>query len=156
MTTNSQKITVKKVSPLDAQVQKLIDKLNTYQISLYGQPACTLESAEELIQNKAYMVGAFINDRLVGIGAIKPMQTYVEVKRMWVEEAGRGRGVAKGMLEHLEQEAKSRQINQVYLETGNLHHAALKLYERQGYTICDRFGDYQPNEISVYFEKKLV
>ncbi|MDO1451772.1 GNAT family N-acetyltransferase [Rhodocytophaga aerolata] len=148
-------ISIKRVFPTDERVMSLIDKLNTYQISLYGVERCNLESPQSLVQNKALMLGAYDGQTLVGIGAIKLADSYGEIKRMYVEEAYRGSSIAENILRHLEEYARQKGMLRICLETGNKHHQALRFYQKQGYSQIERFGDYSPNQVSMYFEKTV-
>ncbi|MBT1701529.1 GNAT family N-acetyltransferase [Fulvivirgaceae bacterium PWU4] len=147
---------VKQVLPTDKDVVSLIEKLNEYQIGLYGLAACNLESPESLLVNNAFMVGAFMEDTLIGIGAVKIVDTYAELKRMFVREEYRGLPCATLILTELENYARSKGIAVVFLETGNQHHAAIRFYKRMGYREVDSFGAYRPNDVSVYFSKELI
>jgi putative acetyltransferase len=153
---NEKLIYIKTVSPTDPEVIKLIELLNQYQIGLYGIKYCTLESPEQLLKNKAFMLGAFFGATLAGIGGIKLLDTYAEIKRMYITEDFRGAGIADQILHELEEYAWQNNIRTVRLETGTLHHSAQRLYERRGYTKTERFGDYPPNPISVFYEKRLL
>lgn len=146
---------VKQVLPTDKDVVSLIEKLNNYQIGLYGLAACNLESPESLLVNNAFMVGAFIEGKLIGIGAVKIIDTYAELKRMFVSEDYRGLNCATLILTELENYARSNGIVVLFLETGNLHHAAIRFYKRMGYRQIDSFGAYSPNDVSIYFSKDL-
>ena len=79
---------------------------------------------------------------------------------MYVRPAVRGRGVARAILERLEEEARSEGIPRLTLETGDAQHDAMRLYERAGFTRCAAFGAYatMPPECvarSVFFEKRI-
>jgi len=96
----------------------------------------------------------------VGCGGIALFATFGEVKRMYVRDAARGRGIARALLSRLEAEAKSSGLDVLRLETGERQHAAIRLYERAGFRRCDAFGEYAsmaPGAIatSVFFEKRL-
>lgn len=144
---------IKEISPLDTGVGQLIEKLNAYQTSLYPPEKCHLESPETLIQNKAIMLGAFAEEQLIGMGAVKPMGDYAEIKRMFVDEHYRGTGVAKLILENLEQKALDLGFTIIRLETGSKHFAAMKFYEKQGYSYTEPFGNYPKNDVSVLMQK---
>ncbi len=148
-------ITISPVSPADEQVQKLIAKLDQFQIALYGRENCHLDSIEVLLQSGAHMLGAFSGDILVGMGAIKIMGGYAEVKRMYVEESHRGRGIAEAILSRLEAYAIEQKINRICLETGVYHEAAMRLYRKLGYRVIEQFGEYKVNGLSVFFEKQV-
>ena len=67
---------------------------------------------------------------------------------MFVDPSARSRGVAAGILERLEAEARSLGMDMLKLETGEVLEAAVRLYERSG-----AFGGYLPNTTSVYMKK---
>ena len=92
----------------------------------------------------------------LGTGALALKRGYAEVKSMFTSEAARGRGVAAAILRALEDEARGEGIPVLRLETAESLDAAIRLYERHGFTRCGIFGDYRPNITSVYMEKVLV
>jgi len=153
MTPQELRIDLKPVLPTDTEVVKLIEKLNKYQIGLYGIEMCNLESPESLQKNNSVMMGAYVNNELAGIGAVKFFDTYAEIKRMFVEENYRGLSISGTILNALEEQAAQKGIYRICLETGNLHQQALKFYNKSGYQQIESFGNYKPNKVSVYFEK---
>ena len=72
---------------------------------------------------------------------------------MFVDPSARGRGVAAGILERLEAEARSLGMDMLKLETGEVLEAVVRLYEHSGYVRCGAFGGYLPNTTSVYMKK---
>jgi putative acetyltransferase len=83
-----------------------------------------------------------------------------EVKRMYVRPAARGRDVARTILARLEAEACARGASRLVLETGDNRDAAIRLYERAGFTRCAAFGAYatmppRAIERSVFMEKRI-
>lgn len=103
---------------------------------------------------------ARLNCQPAGCGGIAFDDGLAELKRMYVRPPSRGRGVARSLLVRLEAEARARGFNRVVLETGNAQLAAMRFYEREGFTRCKAFGTYAsmpPNAIvrSVFFEKAL-
>jgi len=80
---------------------------------------------------------------------------YGELKRMYVRPAFRGLGLAKRLLEHLEDCARGQQIGLLRLETGIHQHAAIGLYERMGYQRIPPFGAYREDPNSLFFEKQI-
>lgn len=147
---------VKPVSPADEEVKEMIRRLDHFQISLYGVVHCHLDSPETLLKSKAHMLGAFDESELVGIGAVKLFDDYAEIKRMFVFESHRGQGIAEKILRELEKHASEQGINRIYLETGIKQTAAVKLYQRLGYTPVESFPGYKPNSVSLYFTKTIV
>lgn len=96
----------------------------------------------------------------VGCGGVAFEGDLAEVKRMYVRPAARGRGVARAILARLEETARTCGARRLVLETGDAQHAAMRFYERAGFTRCAAFGPYAampPGAIerSVFFEKRM-
>lgn len=94
-------------------------------------------------------------EAVLGTGALAPKPGYGEVKSMYTAPAARGRGVAAALLRAIEDEARALGLPLLRLETADALTAAVRLYERMGFTRCGIFGDYRPNATSVYMEKPL-
>ena len=102
------------------------------------------------------VVVVFHNDKAVGCGAIKAYSTGIfELKRMYVIEAMRGKGVATAILRELEAWAKELGSHTCILETGSEMSDAIGLYTKNGYTAIANYGQYALVENSRCFEKKL-
>ena len=71
-----------------------------------------------------------------------------EIKRMYVAPAGRGRGLARRMLAHLEATAYEAGAEAAVLETGIAQPEAIALYESSGYTPVPGFGHYRDSPLS--------
>jgi putative acetyltransferase len=92
----------------------------------------------------------------VGCGALRRLDdSSAEVKRMYVEPAARGTGVAKAVLRALEQAAVDRGWTTVRLETGTAQPDAIRFYEREGYRLIPNYGDYIGSEVSLCYERTL-
>jgi len=85
---------------------------------------------------------AWLEDEPCGCGALLFEDGNVaEIKRMWVASQARGRGVARRLLEHLEQEARRHGIKRLRLDTNRALTEAHKLYSSSGYAETGRFND---------------
>jgi putative acetyltransferase len=91
----------------------------------------------------------------VGCGALVLNDGWGELKRMFVRPSVRGRGIAQRILALLEAAARERGFAVMRLETGVSQPEALRLYERAGYVRRGPFGDYGPDPLSVFMEKRL-
>jgi len=78
-----------------------------------------------------------------------------ELKRMYVRESARGRGVARLLLAHLERTAAESGIRRLVLETGVAQPEAIALYRSSGYTDVEPFGHYVGYADSVHLGKSL-
>lgn len=96
---------------------------------------------------------------ILGTAALADMREkggdYGEVKSMFVAEAARGLGVGASLLDRVETEARAQGLPMLMLETGNLLHAAHRLYARKGFTTRGPFGDYPDANSSLFMEKRL-
>lgn len=95
------------------------------------------------------------DDDFLGCVAISDEGDYAEVKSMFVDPSARGKGVGDALLIHLIDLAKQKGFPKIMLESGDALTAALKLYEKHGFTYCSSFGDYVEEPCSIYMELKL-
>ena len=99
---------------------------------------------------------AFDGERAVGTGALRPIDdVHGEIKRMYVDPAYRGTGVAADIVRTLEADAVSRGWNRLVLETGDTMLPAQRFYQRMGYEPIPLFGPYRWSTLSVCFGKSL-
>ncbi|MGW1954054.1 GNAT family N-acetyltransferase [Streptomyces sp. NPDC001920] len=78
-----------------------------------------------------------------------------ELKRMYVVEDMRGRGLARRILAALEEDARAAGRRRMVLETGARQPEAVALYTSSGYEPCAKFGYYRFHELSMCFAKAL-
>lgn len=79
----------------------------------------------------------------------------VEIKRMYVVEHARGRGIARRLLAHLEATAVRAGADWALLETGHPQSAAIGMYRSCGYEDASNFGYYADAEGQVSLRKRL-
>ncbi|KUN60207.1 GNAT family N-acetyltransferase [Streptomyces griseorubiginosus] len=79
-----------------------------------------------------------------------------ELKRMYVIEQMRGRGLARRVLSALEEDARAAGRLRMVLETGTKQPEAIALYTSSGYEPCAKFGYYRDYEDSRCFAKPLA
>lgn len=95
-------------------------------------------------------------NQAVGCAALRRFGDYGELKRMFVREEARRRGVGRALLVRVEDEARAAGLPLLRLETGIYQTEALVLYRGAGFHDCPRFGAYRTNQTSVYLEKRLT
>ncbi|MCF2504866.1 GNAT family N-acetyltransferase [Dyadobacter sp. CY107] len=104
-----------------------------------------------------HVVLAYENDIAIGCGAIKAFgDDAMEVKRMFVAEAGRNKGIASTLLKELEHWAAELGFKRCVLETGKRQAEAIALYKKNGYQVTENYGQYIGVANSVCFEKVLA
>jgi ribosomal protein S18 acetylase RimI-like enzyme len=98
-----------------------------------------------------------VDEAPAGCGGVQLFGSdYAEVKRMYVRPQFRGQGLAKSMLDHLTEYARSRAAGRLRLETGIHQRAAIRLYEQTGFRRIPPFGEYRADPLSLFFEKPLA
>ncbi len=94
--------------------------------------------------------------QVVGCGSFKSYHENVaEVKRVFVRKEYRRKGVAKFIMEALEQKARDNGYSKLILETGNILKAAMQLYGDIGYEVIENYGQYADMPESVCMAKLL-
>jgi GNAT superfamily N-acetyltransferase len=142
--------------PDTADAQMLIAELETYLAPLYPAISRHGYSVEKLIQQGVAFFVARQDGVPAGCGGVQFYGTeYGEVKRMFVRPQFRGLGLAKLILEHLEQYTREHHIHLLRLETGVHQTEAIGLYERVGFQCIPPFGEYVDDLLSKFFEKEI-
>lgn len=104
-----------------------------------------------------HVVVAYIKNEPVGCGSIKAFDDEsVEIKRMYVANPQRRKGVAQEILAELEQWAAELGFEKCVLETGTKQPEAIALYQKLGYTIIPNYGQYAGVENSVCMQKSSI
>lgn len=143
-------------SPAGERLLALSDKSFA---GLYPPESTHLEASADLRRANVTFVGAYAGSEMIGCGAVKVMEDdgrYGEIKRLFVVDGCRGRGVASAIMLHLEGRLRSEGVSIARLETGVKQHGALALYRRLGYVERAPFGAYREDPLSVFMEKRLT
>ena len=148
-------ITLERPDTDDAKT--LIAELEAYLIPLSPPESRHGYSIEKLIQEEVPFFIIRDNGTPAGCGGVKLFGSdYAEIKRMYVRPQFRGLGFAKLMLDHLANYARNQGIATLRLETGIAQEAAIALYERSGFRRIPPFGEYKPDPLSRFYEKRIV
>ncbi len=78
-----------------------------------------------------------------------------EMKRVFVRQEYRGKGVSKELIQTLEALARDKGYRNMILETGKPLIAATKLYLKMGYKIIENYGQYKNMKLSICMSKEL-
>ncbi len=78
-----------------------------------------------------------------------------EIKRVFVDEAHRNKGIGKQVMRLLEAMAKKKGYERLIVETGRDMAGANILYQSLGYTVIPNYGPYECLPNSVCMEKRL-
>ena len=103
------------------------------------------------------VVVAYEDDVAVGCGAIKEYESNtMEVKRMFVKDEYRSKGIATDVLIELEKWAKELGYSKCILETGHAQPEAIHLYKKNNYSVIPNYGQYVGVDNSVCMEKVFI
>jgi uroporphyrinogen-III synthase/ribosomal protein S18 acetylase RimI-like enzyme len=97
---------------------------------------------EELSPPNGLFIAGRLGGRPVACGALKTVEPGVaDVKRMWVGEAARGRGIGRRLLRRLVDEARAMGLRRVRLDTNRALTEAIALYRSEGFVEVPAFND---------------
>jgi putative acetyltransferase len=148
-------IIVEQTDPHDPKAVALLKQSHALMQSLFPPEDNFYLDIDDLVAPNIHFYTARDGGELLGTGALMVKDTYGEVKSMFVAEAARGKGVAAALLRQIEDTARDEGLTMLKLETGNVLHAAHRLYAREGFTECGVFGDYVTAKSSIFMEKAL-
>ena len=144
-------------SPRQPAVIALLDQSDAYMNALYppesnhllGVTALEHPAVDFLVARRASMV--------VGCGALVPAEDGSgEIKRLFVCAQARGTKVGYRLMTGLQDRALARGLHTLRLEAGVHQPEALALYRGLGFREIGPFGNYLPDPLSVFMEKKLA
>ena len=151
------RIDFREIEPTVAPARELLAAMVAEMNELYGDiefpgmPSAT--PADFAPPAGAFLVG-YVDGEPVCSGGIKRLDDEAaEIKRMYVVPAARGRGVARLLLDALEDTAYDRGYRVVRLDTGPRQQHAMALYASAGYTAI---GNFNANPIAAYWGEKQL
>jgi putative acetyltransferase len=148
-------IECKRTNSEDKDFQKLVKELDV-ELSIRDGKDHSFYNQFNKIDAIKYVIVAYNKNIPVGCGAIKEYSPEtMEVKRMYVPENLRGKGIAAQILKQLETWAKELSFSKCILETGKKQPEAIQLYTKSAYKVIPNYGQYENVENSVCFEKML-
>jgi putative acetyltransferase len=152
----SSDVRIARESPRAADVVALIRDLDAYQSALYPAASNHFLDIDALAGLDVRFVVARRDGVAVGCGALRVRDGYGELKRMYVAPGVRGSGIGMQILAVLEALARDEGLPVVRLETGIAQPEALSLYAAAGYANCAPFGEYQPDVLSRFMQKRIA
>jgi GNAT superfamily N-acetyltransferase len=150
-------MTIKRTNSNNTDFHTLVKELDKDLLNRYGQLQQFYNQFNK-IENNPNIVIAYINDEAAGCGCFKQFdESSVEIKRMFVSNEHRGKGIGAAILTALENWAAELGQEATVLELGNNQPEAICLYKKQGYTIIPNYGQYVGMEAtSICLKKELT
>jgi putative acetyltransferase len=146
------------INIISDQVAGLLQQSQQYQADLYPAESIHQEDAEALLAANIYFIGASEGQVLQGIGAVKmisAVRPYGEIKNLFVDPRHRGQGASRTIMRALEQHLIDVGTRICRLETGVNQPESIGLYESLGYQVCEPYGDYEADPLSIFMQKEL-
>ena len=158
---SADKISVELVSSATDDVRALVGELDQILSAEYPPEQRHGLALDAIFRPNIQFFLAHMDGVAIGCGGVAWFSDFAEVKRMYVRDVGRGRGVAPALLTRIETEARDAGFTLLRLETGVRQVAALRFYHRAGFRICAPFGVYaemapQAVATSVFLQKQLT
>ena len=151
-------IEIRKRNPQDEDMKNILQAHLDFCMSSTPLEHVHALDVSKLVSSDISVFGAYLNSELVGVGAIRFLEPgHAELKSMHTLKAARGNGVAKALVNHLTEFAKTKGVSRLSLETGTnaQFQPARKLYESLGFNYCDAFGEYENTEDNQCMTKYL-
>lgn len=147
-------------TPLQDDVRGMVAALNAHMRPL-SPPEFQFQMTADQMANSdtTLFVVRDTNSQPVGMGAIKVENRDMgEVKRMYVDQSLRGKGLGRMILASVESKARAYGLTWLKLETGSTagFEAAWRVYELAGFSQCGAYLDYPDSGYSRFYEKNLT
>lgn len=138
-------------------VVALVEQIQQFYLISYGSRDDDRTPPEQFAPPQGLFLVGYLDERPVACGGWRRLDpATAEIKRMWIAEAVRGRGLARVMLGELEATAAAAGVSRITLNTGYLQTEAMALYESSGYVRTeDRYGHYADFDGAHFFAKTL-
>jgi putative acetyltransferase len=152
-------LAVDAIDPLHPQALALLGEAALEARALYPElfgPDSPAPTNLPLRPRETYLL-AWRDGQAVGCGALRQHDSFTgEVRRMFVTRSARRDGVARALLERLEQAAQALGYRHLVLETGVRQAPAIALYSGCGWRRIAPFGPYVGDPMSLCFGKTLA
>jgi len=140
-----------------AELGVLVSELDAFQNTLY--PAESNHLLDLTAINDESVRCVIVHDENgypAGCGAIYLQgHASAEIKRMYIRPAYRGKKLGEEIIAYLERLAVVSDCRLLQLETGIHQQAAINLYQKCGYQLCEPFPPYKEDPLSVFMQKRL-
>ena len=149
------KLEIKKILPTNEEVRELFKLLDSHNMKYCSPEVCHLTQPEDLENINSILLGVFCDGELCGMGGLKYFECYAEVTRMYVSEQFQGNKLGEKLLKELEERAKQESKTTLKLETSDKFEKAVSFYKKNGFYICEPFGEYKEKPYNTYMKKDI-
>jgi GNAT superfamily N-acetyltransferase len=166
MSSPSPRLSISEVGYDHPDAQRLIAEVQAEYVQRYGGPDASPVDPLDFQPPRGLFLVGYVGSEPVAMGGWRrhdggnPQTSWaapaVEVKRMYVTAAGRGRGYARAILARLEDTARQAGARWLLLETGSAQPEAVALYRSCGYQPVPPFGYYADRELAIHLGRDLL
>jgi GNAT superfamily N-acetyltransferase len=151
------RIEIERRSYTDPDVRRLVAEVQEEYVRRYGGPdAAAVDPGEFDPPDGLFLVGLLDGIPVATGGWRRIGAGTAEIKRMYVSEAARRRGLARALLTELERTAGAAGFAELVLNTGPEQPEAVALYESSGYAPAPPFGYYARFPRALFYAKRLA
>jgi putative acetyltransferase len=136
--------------------KQLTDLLDDELCMIYNTKKADYEEYNRITDLPTVLL-VYENEVAIGCGCFKVYdENTIELKRMFVIPAFRGKGIASAMVVELERWAVELGFRDAVLETGTGQPAAIEMYHKLGYATAEKPSQNEEIGHSVFMKKKLA
>lgn len=152
---NSVCLKIVRSNSTDPDLIPLVRLLDDYLYSCYGEEQSLFDHYNDLSSINHVVIG-YYNGLAAGCGGFKKYDANcMEIKRVFVREEYRRKGIGEAILRELETWAAEFDFETSILETGIHQPESIALYEKLDYSIIENYGQYAGVDISVCMKKEI-
>ncbi|WIV97904.1 GNAT family N-acetyltransferase [Kinneretia aquatilis] len=152
-------IEIKHVDPQGTDALALLMEASVDARALYPElfSGSTKVATNEALTAGAIYLVAYLDGQALACGAFRPLSpTVAELRRIYVHRDHRRKGLARAVLQRLEEEAVRMSYHRLVLETGHKQLPAMRLYEACGFENIPAFGEYLNDPTSVCYGRTIA
>ncbi|MBZ4036661.1 GNAT family N-acetyltransferase [Flavobacterium sp. 17A] len=148
-------ISIKICNPNEKEALEIIEQLSINLFSRFGSDGKNSFTDWKNDDLKFVFVVAKINNKIVGCGAIRPIDENTgEIKRMYATLPRKG--IGQTILNFLESKAKDIGYSNLILETRVKNNEAIQFYKNKGYEVIPNYGKYIDRPEAICLGKSLT
>ncbi len=150
-------IKIKRTNSDNQDFKKLVKELDTDLSNYYKEEKLFYGELNNINHIKHTVIAYDEHQNCIGCGGIKAFSDKeIEIKRMYVLPAYRGKGIASILLKELESWSSELGYQKCILETLKDKPYAIAFYEKNKYKMTPNFGEYIKATNSICFKKVLA
>jgi putative acetyltransferase len=152
------KLVIKRVIPKDnVDALELIGELDKELLQRYPSSSIHTLDLDKITSESGLFLVGYISEIAVACCSLCEIESSVgEIKRVFVRQQYRRKGISEQMMKHLEEQTESDGYKFLRVETGVKQPEAIAMYKKLGYYDIPKYGEYTNDSNSVCMEKSLT